>query len=49
MRLVNTGIPGLDEILKGGVLENSSVLVTGPPGTGMRIFALQFALGGINN
>lgn len=49
MRLVKTGIPGLDEVLKGGVLENSSILVTGPPGTGKSIFVLQFALGGISN
>ena len=44
--LLKTGIPGLDEILKGGMREGSSVLLSGPPGTGKTIFAIQFILGG---
>lgn len=43
---VKTGIPGLDEILKGGLILNSSVLVTGAPGTGKSILALQFIIQG---
>ena len=31
---ITTGIGGLDIILKGGLRAGSSVLVTGPPGTG---------------
>ncbi len=49
MNKIKSGIPGLDEILKGGILETSSILVSGGPGTGKSIFALQFALGGMNN
>ena len=39
---VKTGIKGLDEILKGGIRKASSILVTGSPGSGKTIFALQF-------
>lgn len=39
---IKTGIPGLDEILKGGLIEKSSVLVTGAPGTGKTLLAIQF-------
>lgn len=42
MKLIKIGIPGLDEIFKGGILENSSVLISGAPGTGKTILALQF-------
>ena len=49
MKKIKSGIPGLDEILKGGILENSSILVVGSPGTGKSILGLQFALGGIDN
>ena len=40
--LIKTGIPGLDNVLKGGLRRTSSVLVTGAPGTGKTLFALQF-------
>jgi KaiC/GvpD/RAD55 family RecA-like ATPase len=39
---IRSGIPGLDGILKGGFNEKSSFLVTGAPGTGKSIFAIQF-------
>lgn len=42
MELEKTGVPGLDEVLKGGVRKNSSVLIKGAPGTGKTILALQF-------
>lgn len=41
-RMVKTGIPGLDEILGGGIPEGSVVLVSGPCGAGKTIFSLQF-------
>lgn len=40
--LIKTGISGLDQVLKGGLRRNSSILVTGAPGTGKTILALQF-------
>jgi len=41
-----TGIPGLDTILKGGIRQGASVLITGPPGTGKTIMAIQFIVEG---
>ncbi len=43
---IKTGIPGLDDVLKGGIRQGSSVLVTGPPGTGKTIFGIQFIIEG---
>ena len=37
-----TGIVGLDEMLAGGLMEGSAVLVKGAPGTGKTILGLQF-------
>lgn len=45
-RRVPTGIVGLDEMLTGGFLEGSSVLVRGAPGTGKTSLALQFLVHG---
>jgi KaiC/GvpD/RAD55 family RecA-like ATPase len=39
---IKTGIFGLDTVLKGGLRKNSSILITGAPGTGKTIMALQF-------
>lgn len=39
---IKTGISGLDQVLKGGLRKNSSILITGAPGTGKTILALQF-------
>lgn len=39
---ISTGIQGLDIILKGGLRKNSSILITGAPGTGKTLIALQF-------
>jgi len=44
---VPTGIPGLDEHLRGGFPRGSLILVTGPPGTGKSIFASEFMLQGL--
>lgn len=46
LKRVETGIPGLDEILKGGVNETSCILIKGAPGTGKTILALQFIYNG---
>jgi KaiC/GvpD/RAD55 family RecA-like ATPase len=42
MARVKTGIPGLDDLLEGGFVESSSVLVSGGAGTGKTILAMQY-------
>lgn len=42
-----TGIVGLDPLLEGGFPRGRSILVTGEPGTGKTIFALQFLYAGL--
>ncbi len=49
LQKIKLGVPGLDEILKGGVLENSKVLVSGGPGTGKSILVMQFLVEGARN
>ena len=49
VELIKTGVPGLDHVLKGGLRRNSSILVTGAPGTGKTILALQFIYYGAKN
>ncbi|WP_406660534.1 ATPase domain-containing protein [Methanolobus sp. ZRKC3] len=44
---VEAGIPGLDTMLGGGILKYSSTLVAGKPGTGKKIFGLQFIYHGL--
>jgi circadian clock protein KaiC len=44
---VKTGIAGLDEMLAGGLLEGSAVLVKGAPGTGKTTLGLQFLHHGV--
>ncbi|MFH0868154.1 MAG: ATPase domain-containing protein [Candidatus Woesearchaeota archaeon] len=46
---IKTGVNGLDQILKGGLRKNSSLLITGAPGTGKTILALQFIYYGAKN
>lgn len=41
-----TGVPGLDEILSGGIPRNHLYLVQGKPGTGKTTLALQFLMEG---
>jgi len=44
---VPTGIPGLDEIIEGGLLKGRTHLVAGETGTGKTILSLQFLLHGV--
>lgn len=44
---VKTGIPGLDELMGGGLPTGSCVLLSGKVGTGKSIFAMQYILKGI--
>ncbi|MCK5643411.1 MAG: circadian clock protein KaiC [Gammaproteobacteria bacterium] len=44
---INSGIDGFDTMLNGGIIENSSMLVAGGPGTGKTILGLQFIRSGL--
>ncbi|HWL73414.1 MAG TPA: ATPase domain-containing protein, partial [Burkholderiaceae bacterium] len=44
---VTSGILGLDPLIEGGFPRGRSILVTGEPGTGKTIFALQFLAAGL--
>lgn len=48
-RLISTGIIGLDEILKGGLIPERFYLVRGGPGTGKTTLGLHFLTGGLSN
>ncbi len=47
MERVKTGIPGLDEMLKGGFLPQTANLIEGAPGTGKTTLGMQFIYHGI--
>lgn len=46
---VQTGIPGLDKLLEGGLPERSVVLLSGSAGTGKTTFCNQFLMHGLRN
>ncbi|WP_455392476.1 RAD55 family ATPase [[Eubacterium] cellulosolvens] len=43
---IKTGVPGLDELIEGGLVKNHVYLVTGPPGSGRSTFGIQFLIQG---
>ncbi len=45
-KFIKSGIPGLDSVLGGGILEGSIVAVSGPTGVGKSTFAAQFLYNG---
>jgi KaiC/GvpD/RAD55 family RecA-like ATPase len=47
VELTQTGIDGLDDILNGGIVENSTTLVSGNPGAGKSILGLQYIYNGV--
>lgn len=47
MEFVETGVEGLDELLGGGIRRTSTVLLTGGPGTGKSLLALQYLYTGV--
>ncbi len=46
-RRLSTGVPELDKMMLGGILEGDSVLIAGPSGTGKSAIATQFIAEGI--
>ena len=46
---VNTGIPGLNELINGGFVPQSQILLSGEAGTGKTIFSLQYLYSGAQN
>jgi KaiC/GvpD/RAD55 family RecA-like ATPase len=47
IELTKTGIDGLDDILNGGIVNNSTTLVSGNPGAGKSILGLQYIYNGV--
>ncbi|UCD07507.1 MAG: AAA family ATPase [Candidatus Aenigmatarchaeota archaeon] len=47
MERVKTGIPGLDEIMMGGVPRSHQTLITGTSGTGKTMFCCQYMYNGV--
>lgn len=44
---IETGIYGVDQLIEGGLIENSAITVVGASGTGKTTFAIQFVMKGI--
>lgn len=44
---IKTGIPGLDDMLGGGLPEGSTMVISGPPGIGKSNLAMQYIYNGI--
>lgn len=44
---VKTGVPGLDDLIGGGLVPGSAILVAGPTGSGKTLFCLQFLWHGL--
>ena len=43
---IKTAIPGLDELIENGYIENDVILITGGPGAGKTTFGIQYLVGG---
>ncbi len=46
---ITSGVPGLDDMLNGGFIPESAVLVRGAPGTGKTTLGLQYLLEGVRH
>ncbi len=49
MERIKTGIFGLDQLIEGGMRDNSAVVIVGSSGTGKTTFGIQFLMHGIEN
>jgi len=49
MDRVRTGVRGFDELVEGGLPKQTNTIITGPPGAGKTIFALQYLIEGTMN
>jgi len=49
MKKILLGIPGLDEMLEGGVPSNHNILVAGGPGAGKTTFGMQYLYRGVKD
>jgi circadian clock protein KaiC len=47
-RRLLTGVPGLDDMMAGGIPEGDVVMITGPAGSGKTTFATQFVAQGLS-
>ena len=47
VELTQTGITGLDDILNGGIVKNSTTLVSGNPGAGKSLLGIQYIYNGV--
>jgi KaiC/GvpD/RAD55 family RecA-like ATPase len=47
IKRVEMGIPGVDDLIEGGIPEGFVIVVTGPPGTGKTTFSLQYLMEGL--
>ncbi|KFN50758.1 ATPase domain-containing protein [Arenimonas composti] len=47
--LISTGVPGLDDVLGGGLAPSRLYLIEGTPGSGKTTLALQFLIEGVRN
>ena len=45
-RRIRSGVPGLDQLVQGGLLENRVYTICGPPGSGKTTFCMQFLVQG---
>jgi circadian clock protein KaiC len=48
-RRLKTGVPGLDELMDGGIPQGYSVLVAGPSGSGKTVLSNQFLIEGVRD
>ncbi|MHA1291530.1 MAG: RAD55 family ATPase [Promethearchaeota archaeon] len=46
---IKTGVPGLDDLIEGGIPENFIILVSGTSGTGKTTFCMQYLVEGVKN